>query len=68
MQDRLDDYIRMGVKKHIWLIDPVSRHAYIATSNGFQQPIGRRVTVPGTDISISLAEVFTEFDEMMSQP
>jgi len=67
MQDRVDDYIRMGVK-HIWLIDPVSRHAYIATSNGFQQPLEGAFMVPGTDISISLAEVFTEFDEMMSQP
>src|SRR6266567_3517249 len=30
MQERIDDYARMGVE-HIWLIDPNSRHAWVAT-------------------------------------
>jgi Uma2 family endonuclease len=66
MQERVDDYIRMGVK-NIWLIDPISRHAYVATPGGFQQPSNAEFTVPGTPIRISLAEVFAEFDEMQTQ-
>ncbi|QHN03489.1 Uma2 family endonuclease [Granulicella sp. WH15] len=66
MQERVDDYTRMGVE-HIWLIDPVSRHAYIATDTGFQRPSEGAFTVSGTPIRVLLDEVFGEFDEMMSQ-
>jgi Uma2 family endonuclease len=66
MQERVDDYIRMGVE-HIWVIDPISRHAYIATSEGFRQPGSGEFTVPGTPIRIALAEVFAELDEMQTQ-
>jgi Uma2 family endonuclease len=66
MQERVDDYIHMGVE-HIWLVDPISRHAYIATSDGFQQPTSGEFTVPGTPIRIALTEVFAEFDEMQTQ-
>jgi Uma2 family endonuclease len=66
MQERVDDYARMGVE-NIWLIDPVSRHAYIAANGGFQAPTNGEFTVPGTLIRISLAEVFAELDEMQTQ-
>jgi Uma2 family endonuclease len=66
MQERVDDYTHMGVE-HIWLIDPLSRHAYIATIEGFQQPADGEFTIPGTSIRISLADVFAEFDEMQKQ-
>src|SRR5882757_4590119 len=66
MQERVDDYTRMGVE-HIWLIDPISRHAYVATTEGFQQPSSGEFSVAGTPIRISLAEVFAELDEMQTQ-
>jgi Uma2 family endonuclease len=66
MQERVDDYIRMGVE-HIWLIDPVSRHAYVAITDGFQSPANGEFAVPGTPIRISLTDIFAELDEMQTQ-
>ncbi|WP_213805230.1 Uma2 family endonuclease [Granulicella sp. dw_53] len=66
MQERVDDYASMGVE-HIWLVDPVSRHAYVATREGFQQPANQEFTVPGTPIRVPLSEIFAEFDEMQTQ-
>lgn len=66
MTERIEDYGRMGVE-HIWLVDPVSRHAWIATANGSLQRIETEFTVPGTPIRVVLAEVFVELDDMQSQ-
>jgi Uma2 family endonuclease len=65
MQERIDDYARMGVE-HIWLIDPNSRHAWVATADGSHTRVADAFTVPGTPIRISLAEVFAELDDMLS--
>ena len=67
MQERIDDYVRMGVP-HIWLIDPLSRHAWIATHDGSHTRIPEAFAVPGTPIRIVLAEVFAELDDMLTQP
>jgi Uma2 family endonuclease len=66
MQERIDDYVRMGVE-HIWLIDPISRHAWIATADGSHTGVAEAFAVPGTPIRISLAEVFAELDDMLTQ-
>jgi Uma2 family endonuclease len=66
MQERIDDYVRMGVE-HIWLIDPLSRHAWIAIPDGSLQHVEAAFTVPDTPIRIALAEVFAELDEMLTQ-
>jgi Uma2 family endonuclease len=63
MQERIEDYAEMGVE-HIWLIDPVSRHAWVATPDGSHNRVETEFTVPGTPIRIVLAELFNEFDEM----
>jgi Uma2 family endonuclease len=63
MQERIDDYAEMGVE-HIWLIDPISRHAWIATPDGSHTRVEAEFAVPGTPIRIVLAELFSEFDEM----
>jgi hypothetical protein len=57
----------MGVEQ-IWLIDPVSRQAWIATPTGYDALQTGEFTVPGTPIRISLAEVFGELDEMQAAP
>ncbi len=66
MQERIADYIRMGVE-HVWLIDPLSRHAWIATPDGSHTRVLEAFTIPGTSIRISLAEVFAELDDMLTQ-
>jgi Uma2 family endonuclease len=66
MQERIDDYVRMGVE-HIWLIDPMSRHAWVATADGSHTRVAEAFNVPGTPIRISLAEVFAELDDMLTQ-
>jgi Uma2 family endonuclease len=66
MQERIEDYAQMGVE-HIWLIDPVSRHAWIATPDGSHTRVREAFTVPGTPIRISLAEAFAELDDMQTQ-
>ena len=62
LQERVDDYARMGVE-NIWVIDPWKRHGYYAGSRGFEQPEDGVLRIAGTDIAISLAEVFAELDE-----
>jgi len=66
MQERIEDYVRMGVE-HIWLIDPISRHAWVATADGSHTRVTEAFSVPGTPIRISLAEVFAELDDMLTQ-
>jgi Uma2 family endonuclease len=66
LQERVEDYRRMGVE-HVWVVDPVGRHAYVASERGFEQPESGEFMVPGTAIRIVLAEVFAELDEMMTQ-
>jgi Uma2 family endonuclease len=66
MQERIEDYARMGVE-HIWLIDPISRHAWIALRDGSLTHVRDEFTVPGTPIRVSLAEIFAELDDMQSQ-
>jgi Uma2 family endonuclease len=65
MQDRVDDYVRMGIE-HIWILDPHNRHAYVATHKGFLEPLGGVLAVPESPIQISLADVFAEFDEIQA--
>jgi Uma2 family endonuclease len=64
-RDRVDDYLAMGVE-HIWLIDPVSRDAWIASPTGYEALTSGEFNVPGTPIRISLADIFAELDEMQS--
>jgi Uma2 family endonuclease len=65
MQERIDDYARMGVP-HIWLIDPLSRHAWVATPDGSHTRVSEAFAIPGTPVSISLAQVFAELDDMLT--
>jgi Uma2 family endonuclease len=66
LQERIDDYIAMGVGA-IWVIDPQTRHAWVASSTGLQETPNGEFAMEGTPIRISLAEVFGEFDEIQTQ-
>jgi Uma2 family endonuclease len=65
MQERIDDYAQMGVE-HIWLIDPTSRHAWVATPDGSHTRVESEFSVPGTPIRVVLAELFAKFDELQN--
>ena len=62
MQERVDDYARMGVID-IWVIDPWKRIAYNASANGFTQEHDGVLRVSGTPIHVELTKLFAELDE-----
>lgn len=66
MQERINDYQRMGVE-HIWLIDPMTRDAWIALPDGSHQHVKAEFSVPGTPVRISLAEIFSELDARLNR-
>ncbi|MGH9672503.1 MAG: Uma2 family endonuclease [Bryobacteraceae bacterium] len=58
MQERVDDYLAMGVA-HVWVIDPRRCRAYAYTSDGMREIAGNgALHASGTDISIPLAAIF----------
>jgi Uma2 family endonuclease len=62
MRVRLDEYLAMGVE-HVWCFDPEAREARRYTAKGFERVTEPELTVPGTDIRVNVAEVFSVLDE-----
>ena len=63
VQERVREYLMMGVP-HVWIIDPETREAWTATLEGGVQPLQRdALTLPGTPVHITIAELFEEIDE-----
>ncbi|ADV80852.1 Uma2 family endonuclease [Terriglobus saanensis] len=65
LQERADDYTEMGVP-FIWAVDPISRRAWVTSSDGLMKLREDEFTVPGTPIRVSLSELFAELDEIQS--
>lgn len=65
MQERINDYHRMGVE-HVWLIDPITRDAWIAQPDGSHQHVSTEFAIAGTPIRIPLAELFSELDDRLT--
>jgi Uma2 family endonuclease len=59
MRERVDDYLNFGVQ-HVWILDPVTRRAYVGSPTAFQEPEGGILSLPGTPIRIVLADLFDE--------
>ena len=57
----MEDYLAMGVK-HLWILDPIQRIAYIYTPAGRIKVEGTRLEVPGTPIYLDLPSLFTCLD------
>ena len=55
MQDRIDDYLAMGVE-HIWILNPRNRRAFVANAQGLHAV--EELAVPGTLIRVATREVF----------
>ena len=64
VQERVADYARMGVE-NIWVLDPLSRHAWVAKGDGSLTAVEQEFSVAGTPIRIVLADVFAELDDML---
>ena len=62
MQERVNDYIAMGVE-NVWVVDPWSRIAYYASERGFLRAEDGTLRIEGTAVAVTLAEVFAELDE-----
>jgi Uma2 family endonuclease len=61
VRERVNDYLSLGVK-HIWVLDPATREAFIADAAGFHTPVGEVLSVPGTPIHLPLPQIFAELD------
>lgn len=61
LKGMLDDYLAFGVK-HIWIFDPDEREVYTYDSGGYHKVIAPELTVEGTQIRVSIAEVFSALD------
>ena len=64
MQERIDDYLGMGVK-HIWLIDPVLRRAWMASESGLKTA-EEILFAHGSPVQVGLAGVFTTLDDLLA--
>lgn len=62
MRERVDDYLNFGVR-HVWILDPAAKRAYVCSKTGFQEPERGKLIVPGTAISIVLSELFTQLEQ-----
>ena len=63
MQDRVDDYVALGVP-HIWLIDPVKRRAWTADAQGIHVLATDAFTIPETPVRVPLADMYRELDDI----
>ncbi len=63
IQERLDDYVRMGVQCS-WVVDPWRGTAFQAGPDGILRETNTSLTVPTTAISITVDEIFAELDRL----
>ena len=61
MQGRVDDYRGFGVQ-NIWILDPVTRKAYVCMLGDFREPEGDSLAVANSPIRTSLRDLFSELD------
>ncbi len=64
MQDKIDDYVAMGVTA-IWVINPKSRRAF-TVDRGALLPVDE-LSVAGTSIKVPVHEVFAQLNALEAQ-
>ena len=62
IRERLDEYLTMGVE-HVWCFEPEVREVRRYTASGFDRVTVAELTVEGTAIRVSIAEVFSVLEE-----
>lgn len=63
MQDRMDDYLAMGVG-NLWLVDPVERRFWTVDADGIHPLRADAFTISDTAVRIPLAEIHAELDDL----
>jgi Uma2 family endonuclease len=63
MQERVDDYLRMGVRA-VWVLDPWRRKAFAAAHEGELISVKSALSLDGTAVHIALDDVFRELDRL----
>jgi Uma2 family endonuclease len=61
LQDRIDDYLRMGVAA-VWVVDPAKRRGFEVTASDFRQVSTGVLSIPGTEIKVDLRKIFERLD------
>ena len=61
MRLRCEDYLRMG-SAEVWILDPVTRTAYVLRGGDLFEQQGGTVRVPQTSVMINLEEIFSTLD------
>ena len=62
LQERVDDYVSMGVE-NIWAIDPWKRRAYVAFKGRYEEPQDGVLRIDNTLIRVVLKDLFAALDE-----
>ena len=62
MEQRLDDYLQLGVK-HVWVLDPASREAFRIGPMGRERVEDGVLYVSDTPIRLELPRIFATLDE-----
>lgn len=57
MQEKIDDYLRFGVR-YVWLVNPQSQRAYVYTSEGMTEVKDGVLRTSEPEIAVPLEEVF----------
>ncbi len=59
MQERISDYLQMGVP-YVWVVDPSSRRAWVYTADAINEVKDGVLRTRQLDIEVPLAEIFAE--------
>ena len=62
LRERLDEYVAMGVE-HVWCFEPEAREVRRYTAKGFDRVTEPELTISGTAIRVSIAEVFSALEQ-----
>ena len=57
MQEKIDDYLKFGVR-HVWIVDPRSRRAWIYTKDGRHEAKDGILRTENPEIELPLPEIF----------
>lgn len=61
MQEKIADYLGFGVR-HVWLIDPKTRRAWVHTSEGMREAKDGILRLEEPRVELALAEIFRAID------
>ena len=64
MQQRVDEYLAMGVQ-NVWLLDPILKRAWFVSQAGLRHA-ERTLAIAGSEISVDLAQLFSRLDARMA--